>query len=80
MRGDHPDHAAAVPTPDHFIPLLYVAGLASRQQPADAVLRGYSTGSLPMTAYAVGAQLALNDTGAAAASAPAGGPAEDANI
>lgn len=75
----YPDYAKAVPTPDHFIPLLYVAGLASKQELPKAMLRGYSMGSLSMTAYSVGAAFALDDDGAAAASLPTGIPADDTN-
>jgi 4,5-DOPA dioxygenase extradiol len=59
------DHAAftrAVPTPDHFIPLLYLAGLASAAgHPARALLDGYAMGSLSMTAYTLDADV---DSGA----------------
>ena len=54
--ADHPDYALAVPTPDHFIPLLYTAGLAATDGVMAPLLRGYAMGSLSMTCYGVGAE------------------------
>jgi 4,5-DOPA dioxygenase extradiol len=54
---DHPDFERAVPTPDHFIPLLYVAALADpAQSPAKALIDGYAYGSLSMTCYGIDAE------------------------
>lgn len=51
----HRDYAKAVPTPDHFIPLIYAAGLAAEAgEPLDPVIRGYALGSLSMTSYGLG--------------------------
>jgi 4,5-DOPA dioxygenase extradiol len=51
----HRYFAMAAPTPDHFIPLLYVAGLASAAgQKASVLVDGYAMGSLSMACYTLG--------------------------
>lgn len=77
----HADYEVAVPTPDHFLPLLYVAGLAD-EQPLDVLIDGYAAGSLSMTCYTLGMDpIDLgSSTGAAAADLPEGFPALDSNI
>jgi 4,5-DOPA dioxygenase extradiol len=49
---NHRDFTQAVPTPDHFIPLVYLAGLATAASAATEVLiDGFTLGSLSMTCY-----------------------------
>jgi 4,5-DOPA dioxygenase extradiol len=49
----HPDFDQAVPTPDHYLPLLYIAGLADAQ-PLDLLIEGHYGGSISMAAYTLG--------------------------
>lgn len=53
----HPDFPRAAPTPDHFIPLLYLGGLAAaRGQRPRVLAAGYAYGSLSMTCYGLDAE------------------------
>lgn len=80
---EHDDFPMAVPTPDHFIPLLYVAALASVAGAASNVLvDGYAYGSISMTSYGIGVDGGTHSIGAASAQPPDAGeaPPEEANI
>ncbi len=78
----HPDFPLAVPTPDHFIPLLYIAALAAEdgEGRADAIVRGHAMGSISMTCYAVGMSQAMCVQANDGAGLPADIPADQTNL
>lgn len=52
----HGDFERSAPTPDHFIPLLYIAGLAgAARRPLEVLVDGYAFGSISMAAYTLDA-------------------------
>jgi 4,5-DOPA dioxygenase extradiol len=82
--AQHPDYPLAVPTPDHFIPLLYFAGLANAaDQPAQALVTGCALGSVSMTSYTLGVARVTQQQGhepAARVPNPSIVPADQTNL
>jgi 4,5-DOPA dioxygenase extradiol len=76
------DWGAAVPTPDHLVPVLYLAGLgAAAGQGADVLVDGYTYGSLSMTSYTLDLDAVPLTAGEEhAAPLPADVPPESTNI
>lgn len=80
LDGD-PDFRRAVPTPDHYLPLLYIAGLADAR-PLDLLVDGHVAGSISMSAYTLGLgrDLAGSVGDEPAADLPEGFPVLDSNL
>ena len=78
---EHDAFDLAVPTPDHFIPLLYLAGLASAGEGSTATLvDGYAMGSLSMTSYTLGASVDSESTSDGSPVLPTTPPADETNV
>jgi 4,5-DOPA dioxygenase extradiol len=79
--AEHPDYGLAVPTPDHFIPLLYLAGLATAggERP-EVLISGHTLGSISMTSYGLCVSAPSTFSAASAAGIPAGIPPDQTNI
>ena len=79
LKG-HDLFPVAAPTPDHFIPLLYLAGLASAGGEAAGVLvDGYAMGSLSMICYTLGCRELATDAEGGAPVLPRL-PADETNL
>ncbi|CAN5499515.1 hypothetical protein BH23ACT3_BH23ACT3_00530 [soil metagenome] len=81
---DHSDFGLAAPTPDHFITMLYLAGLAARcGESPEPFAVGPAFGSITMTSYTIGdVSIAGLDTGStdSSGSIPSDTPPEQTNV
>ena len=78
---NHPDYSTAVPTPDHFLPLLYLAGIAAASGArAVPLVRGCTLGSVSMTCYGVGIEGIECAEGGSAAGVPSDVPPDQTNL
>ena len=79
---EHRDFDRAVPTPDHFIPLVYFSAVAAAAGKVPAVLvDGYAYGSLSMTCFTINAQAEPTDRPATTVAARASAaPPDQSNI
>jgi 4,5-DOPA dioxygenase extradiol len=82
--AQHPDYPMAVPTPEHFLPVAYIAGLAAASgETPKRFAAGRTLGSLSMTSYLVGleppATTETMETGKDAQSLPVRVPPEQTN-
>ena len=77
----HPDYGLAVPTPDHFLPLCYIAGIAAATGTvASPLVRGCTLGSISMTCYGAGTDGVACTQGGAGADVPTGVPPDQTNV
>lgn len=80
----HSDYRMSAPTDEHFIPLLYVAGLASAaNRGLDVLIDGFAFGSLSMAAYTLdlaASEKATDPRPSAGLPDPALVPPEDTNL
>jgi 4,5-DOPA dioxygenase extradiol len=77
----HPDYGMAVPTPDHFLPLCYIAGIAAATGTvASPLVRGCTLGSISMTCYGAGTDGVACTQGGAGAEVPTGVPPDQTNL
>lgn len=75
--ANHPAYRLAVPTPEHFLPLAYLAGLSrAAGRGADVLVEGGAMGSLTMTSYVLGCKPTAGMPAAGAGAAPLPDPAD----
>jgi 4,5-DOPA dioxygenase extradiol len=76
------DFAQVAPTPEHFLPFLYVAGFGAQlDKPLEVLVDGYAYGSLSMTCFTVDLDCPTRNASTAGASELGSiAPPEDTNL